>query len=107
MDGTTDRIAPDHAPHTAEEKAKSTTEAPSGITGLETSLALGITELVDAGYLTMKQLLRLMSTNPAAMYPLDAGYLAEGGPADVILIDTAAEFFPEQYASKATNTPFT
>lgn len=44
---------------------------------------------------------------PAAMYHLDAGYLAEGGPADVILIDTAAEFIPEQYASKATNTPFT
>ena len=106
-DGTIDMIATDHAPHTAEEKAKPITEAPSGITGLETSLALGITELVDAGYLTMKQLLRLMSTNPAAMYHLDAGYLAEGGPADVILIDTAAEFIPEQYASKATNTPFT
>ena len=105
--GTIDMIATDHAPHTAEEKAKPITEAPSGITGLETSLALGITELVDAGYLTMKQLLRLMSTNPAAMYHLDAGYLAEGGPADVILIDTAAEFIPEQYASKATNTPFT
>ena len=100
-------IATDHAPHTAEEKAKPITEAPSGITGLETSLALGITELVDAGYLTMKQLLRLMSTNPAAMYHLDAGYLAEGGPADVILVDTAADFVPEQYASKATNTPFT
>ena len=107
VDGTIDMIATDHAPHTAEEKAKPITEAPSGITGLETSLALGITELVDAGYLTMKQLLRLMSTNPATMYHLDAGYLAEGGPADVILIDTAAEFIPEQYASKATNTPFT
>ena len=107
QDGTIDIIATDHAPHTAEEKAKPITEAPSGITGLETSLALGITELVDAGYLTMKQLLRLMSTNPAAMYHLDAGYLAEGGPADVILIDTAAEFIPEQYASKASNTPFT
>ena len=107
VDGTIDMIATDHAPHTAEEKAKPITEAPSGITGLETSLALGITELVDAGYLTMKQLLRLMSTNPAAMYHLDAGYLAEGGPADVILVDTAADFVPEQYASKASNTPFT
>ena len=94
VDGTIDMIATDHAPHTAEEKAKPITEAPSGITGLETSLALGITELVDAGYLTMKQLLRLMSTNPATMYHLDAGYLAEGGPADVILIDTAADVHP-------------
>lgn len=106
-DGTVDIIATDHAPHTAEEKAKPITEAPSGIIGLETALALGITQLVDGGYLTMKQLLRLMSTNPASMYHLDAGYLEEGGPADVILIDTAARWVPEEYASKASNTPFT
>lgn len=107
VDGTIDIIATDHAPHTAEEKAKPITEAPSGIIGLETSLALGITELVDKGYLTMKQLLQRMSTNPAAMYHLDAGYLEENGPADVILIDTTAEFIPQEYASKASNTPFT
>lgn len=107
VDGTIDIIATDHAPHTAEEKAKPITEAPSGIIGLETSLALGITQLVDRGYLTMKQLLRLMSANPASMYHLDAGYLAEGGPADLILIDTAARWVPEEYASKASNTPFT
>lgn len=107
VDGTIDIIATDHAPHTAEEKAKPVTEAPSGIIGLETSLALGITKLVDGGYLTMKQLLQRMSTNPAAMYHLNAGYLEEGGPADVVLIDTAAEFIPGEYASKASNTPFT
>ena len=106
-DGTIDIIATDHAPHTAEEKAKPITGAPSGIIGLETSLALGITQLVDGGYLTMRQLLRLMSTNPASMYHLNAGYLEEGGPADVVLIDTAAEWVPEKYASKASNTPFT
>ena len=55
----------------------------------------------------MRQLLRLMSTNPASMYHLNAGYLEEGGPADVVLIDTAAEWAPERYASKASNTPFT
>lgn len=107
VDGTIDIIATDHAPHTAEEKAKPITEAPSGIIGLETSLALGITQLVDKGYLTMKQLLRLMSANPASMYHLDAGYLAEGGPADLILIDTAVRWVPGEYASKASNTPFT
>lgn len=107
VDGTIDIIATDHAPHTAEEKARPITEAPSGIIGLETSLALGITQLVDRGYLTMKQLLRLMSTNPASMYHLNAGYLEEGGPADLILIDTAARWIPEEYASKASNTPFT
>ena len=94
-------------PHTAEEKAKPITEAPSGIIGLETALALGITELVDGGYLTMRQLLALMSTNPANLYHLNAGYLAEGGPADVILIDTRLEWTPMEYASKASNTPFT
>ncbi|MCM1025358.1 MAG: dihydroorotase [Roseburia sp.] len=106
-DGSIDIIATDHAPHTAEEKAKPLTEAPSGIIGLETALALGITELAEKGFLTMEQLLTLMSANPAKLYHLDAGYLAEGGPADLILIDTAAEWTPVEYASKARNTPFT
>ena len=48
-----------------------------------------------------------MSTNPANLYHLDAGYLAENGPADLILIDTAREVIPGNYASKASNTPFT
>lgn len=107
VDGTIDVIATDHAPHTAEEKARPITGAPSGIIGLETALPLGLTQLVEAGYLTMVRLLRLMSTNPANLYHLDAGYLAEGGPADIILIDTAAEFISENYASKSSNTPFT
>ena len=107
VDGTIDVIATDHAPHTVQEKEKSFAEAPSGIIGLETALALGITELVDEGFLTMKQLLCKMTANPAAMYHLNAGYLAEGGPADIILIDTAAEMIPGEYASKSSNTPFT
>lgn len=107
VDGTIDIIATDHAPHTAEEKGKPITDAPSGIIGLETALSLGITKLVDGGYMTMLQLLRAMSSNPAAMYHLDAGYLAEGGPADIVLIDTAAAVTYEEYVSKASNTPFT
>ena len=106
-DGTIDIIATDHAPHTAEEKAKAVTEAPSGIIGLETALPLGITELVGKKVLTMGQLLGLMSTNPAKLYHLDAGYLAEGGPADMVLVDAAGETVPGEYASKASNTPFT
>lgn len=107
VDGTIDIIATDHAPHTAEEKARPLTKAPSGIIGLETALPLAVTQLVQAGYLTMRQLLRLMSTNPAGLYHLDAGYLAENGPADLVLIDTAAEVIPGHYASRASNTPFT
>ena len=107
VDGTIDMIATDHAPHTLEEKSRPITQAPSGITGLETALALGITELVDKGYLTMQQLLRLMSTNPAALYHLNAGYLEEGGPADLVLIDPNGEVIPGDYVSKASNSPFT
>lgn len=106
-DGTIDIIATDHAPHTAAEKARPIAEAPSGIIGLETALPLAVTELVEEGHLTMGQVLRLMSFNPAALYRLDAGYLAEGGPADLILVDREGEFIPGEYASKASNTPFT
>lgn len=105
-DGTIDIIATDHAPHTAEEKAKPITEAPSGIIGLETALSLGITVLVEGGYLTIKELLRKMSTNPAALYHLDAGYLAEGGPADIVLIDPKEKFKVGDFVSKASNSPF-
>lgn len=106
-DGTIEMIATDHAPHSAEEKARAITAAPSGIIGLETALSLGITELVDKGYLTMGVLLERMSTGPARIYHLDAGYIAEGGPADLVLIDKDAEVIPGNYASKASNTPFT
>lgn len=107
VDGTIDLIATDHAPHTTEEKARPVRSAPSGIIGLETALSLGITELVHKGYLTMKELLTKMSTNPASMYRLDAGYLAEGGPADLVLVDTTRCREAGDYASKAENTPFT
>ena len=107
QDGTIEMIATDHAPHAPEEKAKPLTQAPSGIIGLETSLALGVTELVKKGFLTMAQLLRLMSTNPAALYHLDAGYLAEGGPADIVLIDADGKMVAGDYASKSVNSPFT
>ena len=106
-DGTIDLIATDHAPHTVEEKAKPITEAPSGIIGLETALPLAITFLVKEGHLTLAEVLEKMAWNPADMYHLDAGYLAEGGPADMILIDTEGTQVFEEYASRAANTPFT
>lgn len=107
QDGTIDIIATDHAPHSVQEKEKPLTEAPSGIIGLETALALGITELVDKGYLTLEQLIEKMSCNPAAMYHLNAGYLAEDGAADLVLFDPEMIWRPEAYASKSSNSPFT
>lgn len=106
-DGTIDVIATDHAPHSKEEKEKPITEAPSGITGLETALSLGIEVLVDGGYMTMMSYLEKLTCNPAAMYHLDAGYIAEGGPADLVLFDKDATWVAGNYASKSTNTPFT
>ena len=106
-DGTIDMIATDHAPHTNEEKALPITKAPSGIIGLETALGLGITELVNKGHLTMMELLKLMTIGPSEVYNLDAGYISEGGPADIVLIDPDLEWTVEDdFASKAHNTPF-
>lgn len=106
-DGTIDVIATDHAPHSKEEKEKAITDAPSGITGLETALSLGIEVLVDGGYMTMMSYLEKLTCNPADMYHLDAGYIAEGGPADLVLFDKDATWVAGDYASKSTNTPFT
>jgi dihydroorotase len=63
-DGTIDMIATDHAPHSREEKDRPLTQAPSGILGLETALALGITNLVKPGHLTLLELMEKMSYNP-------------------------------------------
>lgn len=105
-DGTIDMIATDHAPHSSEEKAKPITEAPSGIIGLETALSLGIRELVMPGYLTMTQLMEKMSLAPARLYHLDAGYIAEGAPADLVIFDKDAKWRVEGFVSKASNSPF-
>ena len=106
-DGTIDMIATDHAPHAAGEKEKPLTEAPSGITGLETALSLGVRELVDKGYLTMCGLLRLMAWQPACFYRLDAGYLAVDGPADIVIFDRNRTWIAGNYRSKSCNSPFT
>ena len=104
-DGTIDLIATDHAPHSMEEKNKPLTEAPSGITGLETSLALGITSLVRPGHLTLLQLLEKMTVNPAKLYHLPYGQIKEGAAADLVIFDPEECWKPGDYASKSCNTP--
>lgn len=106
-DGTIDIIATDHAPHSAEEKAKPLTQAPSGIIGLETALALGITNLVRPGHLTTLQLMEKMSLNPAALYRLDKGWLDEGADADLVIFDENEQWTAGNYVSKSSNSPFT
>ncbi|WP_287478527.1 dihydroorotase [Anaerostipes sp.] len=107
QEGTIEVIATDHAPHSKEEKEKSLAEAPSGITGLETALGLGITELVDKGYLSMMELLEKMTVNPAKLYHLPQGRLQEGCPADLVIFDPEEEWIVKDYKSKASNSPFT
>ncbi len=106
QDGTIDMIATDHAPHSREEKSRGFTEAPSGIIGLETSLALGVTQLVDKGYLTMAELMAKMSLNPARLYGLECGRMAEGAVADLVIFDPEESFTVETFHSKADNSPF-
>ena len=105
-DKTIDIIATDHAPHSKEEKAKPLTEAPSGIIGLETALALGITGLVDKGYLTMTELIDRMSTSPARLYGFEAGEIKIGSPADIVVFDPNEEWIVSGFVSKSDNSPF-
>lgn len=107
-DNTIDLIATDHAPHSAEEKAAEPMwTAPSGITGLETALGLGIKSLVQPGHLTMMEMLEKMTSNPAALYKLPGGNLTAGAPADIVIFDAEEEWEVKEFASKSTNTPFT
>ena len=101
-------IATDHAPHHADEKnVEDITKAPSGMTGLETSLSLGLTYLVEAGHLSLMELLEKMTVNPASLYDFNAGFLAEEGPADITIFDPKADrLVSDHFASKAANSPF-
>lgn len=106
-DGTIDIIATDHAPHSAEEKKKPLTEAPSGIIGLETALSLGITKLVDGSGISLETLIKAMSANPAGLYGLPAGTLSVGAAADIVVFDADASQTVGGFVSKASNSPFT
>ncbi len=105
-DGAIDIIATDHAPHSQEEKARPFTEAPSGIIGLETALALGITELVKPGHLTLMELMEKMSRNPARLYGFDYPGIVPGAPADLVIFDENELWTVDTFVSKAVNSPF-
>ena len=105
-DGTIDMIVTDHAPHSAEEKARPMAQAPSGITGLETSLALGIHSLVEPGYITLMDLMRLMSKAPAEFYRMVPGSITEGAPADLVIFGEHEQWTVDHFDSKAENSPF-
>jgi len=110
-DGTIDAIATDHAPHPQEAKEAPFDEAACGMLGLETALALGISELVEPGVVDLAGLLALMSWNPAGIARIDGvhgGPIAAGAPAHLVVFDPEHEWVvdPSELASLSHNTPY-
>ena len=107
-DGTIDTIVSDHAPHALEEKEVEFTYAPFGVIGLETTLAVLVTRLIEPGVLTWPQAIAAMTCRPARILGLEAGTLETGRPADVTLIDPKAEWTIDAtlFRSRSRNCPF-
>jgi dihydroorotase len=108
QDGTIDCIASDHAPHAIEEKELEFDQAPFGLIGLETTLALGLTELVAKKKLDLPALIALLSCRAAAVFGLSAGTLKPGAAADVCVFapDEAIRFEAGEFYSRSQNSPF-
>ncbi|WP_168198321.1 dihydroorotase [Crassaminicella thermophila] len=108
LDGTIDVIATDHAPHTEEDKNKNLVESANGIIGLETALGLALTELVHKGNMTLEDIIRKFSCNPAKLLNIKKGTLKIGSDADITIIDLEKEWIVDKnkFYSKAKNTPF-
>ncbi len=106
-DGTVDVIATDHAPHALSEKEVDFQDAPFGIIGLETALALSL-KLVEEKVITWSRLIELLSTNPSKLFSLNRGSLKKGMVADVVIFDPEAKwaYDVQQGASKSRNSPF-
>ena len=107
-DGTIDLIATDHAPHAAEEKAKSITEAPSGMIGLETAFALAVTHLVKEAGMSLSDVVSKITINPATLYKFDRGTLSVGKAADITIADVNEKWVvtEDDIKSKSCNTLF-
>ncbi len=107
-DGTIDCIVTDHAPHSKKDKDVEYDLAPFGISGIETSFAVCYTNLVKTGALTLPDLMKKMSLNPAKILGLEGGELKAGEVADIAIADLDAKYKidPEKFRSKGHNTPF-
>ena len=108
-DGTIDVIATDHAPHHYDEKEREFSDAPNGIVGLETALAVNITWLVKPGIIHLPLLIERMSCAPARVFKLPGGSLRPRGSADITVFDPVAEWTVDasRFKSKGRNTPYT
>ena len=108
QDGTIDVIATDHAPHSAEEKAKGLSGSAMGIVGLETAFSVLYTKLVKTGVITLERLVEMMSVKPREIFGIDGGEIKEGATADLCLLDLEKEWVvdPEKFLSQGKATPF-
>jgi dihydroorotase len=109
-DGAIDAIATDHAPHADHEKDQELSFAPPGMIGLETALALTLTELVEPGHLTLTQAIERLSVAPAKILGLadQGGPITAGRPANLVVFDPGAEWTVDaaSFRSLSKNTPF-
>ena len=107
-DGTIDVIATDHAPHHYDEKEREFADAPNGIVGLETALAVNLTWLVHGGIIGLPLLVERMSCAPARLFKLPGGTLRRGALGDVTVFDPDAQWTvdPARFESKGRNTPY-
>lgn len=107
-DGTIDCIVTDHAPHSKKDKEVEYNLAAFGMSGIETSFAVSYTYLVKTGALTLPELMRKMSYEPAKVLGLEGGEICEGGVADIAIVDLDADYVVdgEKFLSKGKNTPF-
>ena len=107
-DGTLDCIVTDHALHSKKDKAVEYNLAAFGMSGIETSFALSYTYLVKSGIMSLGELSRLMSANPAKTLGLEGGEIAEGAVADLAIVDLNAKYTIDgnKFISKGKNTPF-
>lgn len=107
LDGTIDMIATDHAPHSAEEKAKGLKESAMGIVGLETAFPVLYTKLVQTGVCSLEQLLEWMNAKPGRRFGIGST-LAEGQPADLTVFDLNRSYTidPAEFETKGRATPF-
>lgn len=107
-DKTIDAIATDHAPHHADEKMLEYDCAPFGVVGLETALAVVLTELYHKNSIPLTRIIEMLTVGPGRAFSLSRGTLAEGAVADITVFDTDREWEvdPRRFKSKSRNTPF-
>lgn len=107
-DGTIDVIATDHAPHSADEKARGLAKSAMGVVGLETAFSVLYTKLVETGVISLEKLVDMMSVRPREIFGIDGGKIDVGETADLCAFNPDKEWIvnPDDFVSMGKATPF-